>query len=102
MARGYCLSRKAAVSERRRGALAFRPMGAGASRARRRSLLAICASDGGSPETPAPCPLACLASLNRDASFHGRLGVAAGLLPDAIASHAEPAEVKAAPREADS
>jgi hypothetical protein len=40
-----------------------------------------------------------LASLNRDASFHGRLGAAAGLPPDAIASHAEPAEVKADPRE---
>ena len=75
MARLYCLSRKAAVSERRRGALAFRPMGTGPSRARRRSLLAICASDGGSP------------------------GAAAGLPPDAIASHAEPAEVKADPRE---
>jgi hypothetical protein len=40
-----------------------------------------------------------LASLNRDASVHGRLGAAAGLPPDAIASHAEPAEVKADPRE---
>jgi hypothetical protein len=40
-----------------------------------------------------------LASLNRHASFHGRLGAAAGLPPDAIASHAEPVEVKAGPRE---
>jgi hypothetical protein len=41
-----------------------------------------------------------LASLNRDASFHGGgLGAAAGLPPDAIASHAEAVEVKADPRE---
>jgi len=40
-----------------------------------------------------------LASLNRTPPFTGRLEAAAGLPPDGVASHAEPAEVKADPRE---